>query len=187
MLSNDISTPVKPKQSNFLIFWILLSKVSKGTQMLHISLQYIVCIFIVCICIVCLCILYLNDKSLDTNMQPNCAWQVPWKGAKLRRRAARKLADHKYSSHGLFIMGWMLGTHTTRRDQAFRHWKCNGNGDGCFDALHVWYQCLITLHYAHYIILQVTLHKCRITWQFIGNVTETEMAVSMHCTSSTNI
>ena len=37
----------------------------------------------------------------------------------------------------------MRGTHGERRDQAFLHWKCNGNGDGCFDALHVGHRLLI--------------------------------------------
>ena len=113
---------------------------------------------------------YKSGWNTNTNRttQPNCAWQVVWKGGKQRRRASRKLADHlvlepadgntehKYykrlnaghKNSSRFIKGWMLGTHIKRRDQAFQHWKCNGNGeDGCFEALHVQHQYLIRLHY----------------------------------------
>ena len=122
-----------------------------------------------------------NTNHTNTTTQPNCAWQVVWKGGKQRRRASRKLADHlvlelvepadgntehKYykrlnaghKNSSRFIKGWMLGTHIKRRDQAFQHWKCNGNGeDGCFEALHVQHQYLIRLHCVNTLYFTVQL------------------------------
>ena len=125
---------------------------------------------------------FLRGLICFASQDIHCAWQLFWKGSKLRRRAARKLADHSvkrwvggwcprntkgwcpWNTEGqismlsncpwwcprntegqlfLFIKGWMRGTHGERRDQAFLHWKCNGNGDGCFDALHVGHRLLI--------------------------------------------
>ena len=70
----------------------------------------------------------------------------------------------------------MRGTHGERRDQAFLHWKCNGNGDGCFDALHVGHRLLIRTIQCTCKDLLIKLQKSNgITTgkDFTGNCTKT--------------